>query len=70
MKELIMKGPLSNQDIETLLAFARDNGGIDYAYSRMREMQTNAIGLLSCYPDSHWKQSLIDILEFTISRSI
>lgn len=68
-RELLREGrELTDTEIEGLLAFARDNGGIDYAYARMREMQTQADRLIAPYPDSEWKQAFRDIFEYIISR--
>ncbi|MDE7159931.1 MAG: polyprenyl synthetase family protein [Muribaculaceae bacterium] len=68
-RELLREGrELTEDEILSLLAFARDNGGIDYAYARMREMQREADRLIAPYPDSEWKQAFRDIFEFIISR--
>lgn len=68
MKELLIRGNLSNEEIDTLISFAISFNGIEYAYSRMRDMQAKATALLAAYPDSYWKESLIDIFDFIISR--
>jgi octaprenyl-diphosphate synthase len=68
MKALLRRGDLSNSEIATLLEFAKEHGGIEYAYGRMREMQQRGISIMEVYPDSHWKQSLLDIFDYIISR--
>lgn len=68
MKEMLA-GPLSNEQIATLIDFAKENGGIDYAYDRMRSMQDSSEKIIAAYPDSEWKQSFRDIFEFIISRN-
>lgn len=68
MKELL-SGQLTNDKIPILIEFAKKNGGIDYAYDTMREMQRHADKIISRYPDSEWKQSFRDIFEFIISRN-
>lgn len=68
MKELIKRGDLSDKEIATVIEFAKEYGGIDYAYSRMREMQKEADLLLAAYPDSEWKQSFRDLFEYIIAR--
>ena len=69
MKELLKRGNLDNGEIATLIDFARRHGGIEYAYSRMREMEKEGERLLDAYPDSSWKQSFLDIFDFIISRN-
>lgn len=68
MKELLIRGNLNNDEIVRLIDFAKDNGGIEYAYKCMRDMQTEADSFIDVYPDSMWKQSLRDIFEYIISR--
>lgn len=68
MKELLKRGNLSEEEISTLIGFARDNGGIDYSYTRMEEMRRKADAYLDCYPDSDWKQSFRDLFGYIISR--
>lgn len=69
MKAILRRGDLSEAEIERLLAFARDNGGIDYAFSVMHDMQRKGAEILSRYPDSEWKQSFADIFQFIIDRN-
>lgn len=69
MKATLRRGDLSEAEIERLLAFARDNGGIDYAFSVMHDMQRKAAAILAPYPDSEWKQSFADIFQFIIDRN-
>lgn len=68
MKELLCRGNLSNEEIATLIEFAKNNGGIEYAYRRMAEMQEEGEQYLAAYPDSDWKQSFRDLFSFIISR--
>ncbi len=68
MRSLLMKSTLDNNDIACLIEFAKANGGIDYAFSTMRQMQTQASELIASYPESPWKQSFVDIFDFIISR--
>lgn len=68
MKDLLRRGNLSDEEIATLIEFANKNGGIEYSYSRMAEMQEEAEKYLDGYPDSDWKQSFRDLFGFIISR--
>lgn len=70
MKALLRRGDLSSDDIARLLRFACENGGIEYAYRRMREMQKEADKVLDTYPDSRWRQTFRDIFSYIISRDI
>lgn len=68
MRELIMKGELTEEEIGKLVDFAKDNGGVDYAFDVMRKMQTEATDIINHYPDSEAKETLIEIFDFIISR--
>lgn len=68
MRALLMRGELSDAEIASLVDFAKRNGGVDYAFRRMREMQQQAAALLSDIPDSDSKQSFLDIFDFIIAR--
>lgn len=69
MKEMIIKGDLAAEQIDTLIEFAKDHGGIEYAYKRMREMQLEGEQILAKYPDSEAKSIFRDIFEFIIERN-
>ena len=68
MIALLQRGNLTNEEIGTLIEFAKTHGGIEYAYDRMRGMQQEADHLIESYPESHWKQSLRDIFAYIIDR--
>lgn len=68
MKQLLMKGDLTEKEISVLVDFAKQYGGIEYAFKRMREMQSEANKLLEVYPDSEWKTTFENLFEYIISR--
>ena len=43
-------------------------GGIDYATQRMNNFLSEAITILKTYPDSTYRNSLEQLLAFTIAR--
>lgn len=69
MHSLLAKDTLSENDIQRLITFAIENGGINYAYDVMHDMLEKGKKLMDVYPDSIWKESFIDIFEYIISRS-
>lgn len=68
MRELLSAGTPDNAAIDTLIEFAKQYGGIDYAFAKMRELQERADAILQRYPDSLWRQSFSDIFEYIIRR--
>lgn len=69
MKALLVRGDLTRPEITELQKFARDNGGVDYAFEVMRSMQSRGDRILDRYPASTWKSCFSEIFEFIISRS-
>ena len=66
--ELLKRGNLSEEEIQELLLFARENGGIDYAFARMRQMQDEADAIILTYPESEWRERFRSLFDFIISR--
>ncbi len=55
-------------DIESLIGFAREKGGIEYACQIMERYKERAEKLLEGFPDTPVKRSLIEYLNFLIHR--
>lgn len=68
MKVMLMDEALSDENISTLIEFAKHNGGIEYAYVRMNEMKRRGHEILNVYPDCSAKHGLLDLFEFIIAR--
>ena len=68
MKALIESGDLNQDNIQTLIDFAKCYGGIDYSFERMRSMQREAYAVIDSCPDSESKRDFKEIFEFIISR--
>lgn len=70
MRELVLLDRPSDAQIRTLVEFAKEHGGIDYAFRRMRAMQEEGSRIIDAYPDSPWKRHFADIFEYIISRDM
>lgn len=68
MKALIRRGNLTTSEIDTLVHFAIDHGGIDAAYDTMREMQQQADGIILAMPESPSREAFRSIFDYIISR--
>lgn len=68
MKAITQKGMLSDSDIERLVQWAKDCGGIDYANQVMRNLMTRAEQHLRQYPQGETITALTNIFEFIITR--
>lgn len=54
--------------VREVINFVRDNGGLDYAVTRMKDFQKQALSLLEEYPDSPYKDSLVLMVNYVIER--
>lgn len=68
LKTLLCESDLSESDIAMLTRYAREHGGIDYAYSVMDRMHREANGILAKLPANEWREAFAEIFDFTISR--
>jgi octaprenyl-diphosphate synthase len=56
--------------VKEVIAFVKENGGIEYTITQMKEYQTKALNVLNPYPDSEYKRSLISMVNYVIDRKI
>lgn len=68
MLRLLLRGDLSDSEITSLIDFAKQHGGIEYAYDTMRRLQDEADTIIGEWPQSPWKDSFRDIFDYIISR--
>jgi len=68
MFAIIQNRDFSPETIRQLIDFAKENNGIEYAQSKMQEIKENTIALLSDFPDSEAKTSLIQLTDYIIER--
>jgi octaprenyl-diphosphate synthase len=68
MNDLVQRGDLSEEEIARLIEFAKREGGIDYAYAKMHDMQRQADEIICRYPDNDARKAFRDIFEFIIHR--
>ena len=54
--------------VNEVIAFVKEQGGLDYAVSKMKEFQRQALSMLEEYPDSSYKDSLILMVNYVIER--
>ncbi|MDX1783527.1 MAG: polyprenyl synthetase family protein [Aequorivita vladivostokensis] len=56
------------QRVKEVITFVKDNGGLDYAVTKMKEYQQQALQLLGSYPTSPYKESLELMVNYVIDR--
>ncbi|MDR2841413.1 MAG: polyprenyl synthetase family protein [Paludibacter sp.] len=69
MLKIINNKAFTAQNIEKIMHFAQNSGGIQYAEQKMAQFGQNAIDALSIFPQSNTKQALIDCVLFACQRN-
>lgn len=59
----------SDDEISRLVRFAKENGGIEYAYSVINELRAKALALLDTFQDSDTLRALKAYLDYCIDRT-
>lgn len=54
--------------VNEVIAFVKEQGGLDYAVAKMKDFQQRALELLEDYPESPFKDSLILMVNYVIER--
>ena len=54
--------------IKEVIAFVKDHDGLDYAVSKMKSFQDEALQLLKTYPESEYRNSLELMVNYVIDR--
>lgn len=55
--------------VNEVIRIVRENGGLDYAAKVMMQYRDEAVAELNIFPDSEARESLIQLIDFTINRS-
>lgn len=64
----IKNGNRSQHVVNEVIQFVNDMGGIDFAITKMQEYKSAAMEILHSFPESPARNSLRDLVEFTVSR--
>jgi len=68
IKRIIKSEGRKRKGINTVIQFVKENGGIDYARKKMFEYQDESYKLLDTLPDGEHKESLRNLVKFTVER--
>ena len=65
---LISSRNMNQKKLSEIINFVHLNGGIDYANTKMVEYRDKAMEAISEFPDSAAKTSLIELVDYSITR--
>lgn len=68
MRRLADSDSLTIEQIETLIDFAKAEGGIEYAYATMERLRAEARSILEPYPDNEAKRAFLSLFDYIIKR--
>lgn len=68
MRRLADSDSLATEQIETLIDFAKAEGGIEYAYATMERLRAEARSILEPYPDNEAKRAFLSLFDYIIKR--
>jgi octaprenyl-diphosphate synthase len=69
MVKKIKTGKRSQRVVNEVVQFVKDMGGIEFATGKMLEYKASAMEILHSFPESPARDSLRDLVEFTVSRN-
>jgi octaprenyl-diphosphate synthase len=56
--------------VKEVIAFVKNNGGIEYTISQMNDYKSKALSILNNYPDSPYKASLLQMIDYVVERKV
>jgi octaprenyl-diphosphate synthase len=65
---IVKRKKKSRSEINEVIAFVTDNGGLDYAELKMHQYRDKALAILDSYDESEVKESLRQFVHYTTSR--
>lgn len=69
IKNLVKKSESKPKAVHEVISFVKESGGIDYATSVMEQYHQKAKDILATFPPSEYKNSLEQLVQFTIERT-
>jgi octaprenyl-diphosphate synthase len=55
--------------VKEVIEFVKQSGGIEYAIDSMNKFHQDALNIIREFPDSQYRQSLIQLVQYTIDRN-
>lgn len=67
--KLVRSSKKNPKAVEKVVAFVKQNGGLEYTAIKMQEFKNKALEQLALYPDSEYRKSLEMLTEYIVERS-
>lgn len=56
--------------VKEIIQFVKDSGGLEYTKNKMHDYKNKALEILSNFPDSEYKSSLLQMIDYVVERKI
>jgi octaprenyl-diphosphate synthase len=56
--------------VKEVITFVKENGGITYTISKMNDYKNKALSILKHYPESTYKASLLQMIDYVVERKV
>ncbi|MFC2109404.1 polyprenyl synthetase family protein [Bacteroidota bacterium] len=64
----VKKHNTDKKRVREVIAFVKENGGIEYTVNKMETYRNKALAILNTYPDSEYKSSLLTMIDYVVNR--
>ncbi len=68
MLRLVEQECIDEDDIDRLIRFAKESGGIEYAEKTLTRLRSEAVEILSTFPESSARDNLSTLIDYVIER--
>ncbi|MFT7899503.1 polyprenyl synthetase family protein [Tenacibaculum ascidiaceicola] len=66
----IKKHNKNKKRVKEVIAFVKENGGLEYTTAKMHDYKNKALAILDNFPDSEYKSSLLQMIDYVVERKI
>lgn len=66
----IKKHNKNKRRVKEVIAFVKENGGIEYTTTKMHDYKNKALSILENFPESTYKNSLKTMIDYVVERKI
>jgi octaprenyl-diphosphate synthase len=66
----VKKHNTNKKRVKDVIAFVNTNGGLEYATTKMHSYKNKAVAILNNFPESEYKKSLEQMIDYVVERKI
>jgi octaprenyl-diphosphate synthase len=64
----VKKYNTNKKRVKEVIAFVKNNGGLEYTTQKMQDYKEKALAILDAYPESDYKTSLLTMIDYVVDR--